>query len=331
MVAQPYGANRPLADGQLRLLTKVARMYHDHGIRQADIADILHLSQARVSRLLKRAAELGIVRTIVVVSQGVHTELEEELEQRFGLREAVVVDIEGEERDILAGIGSAGASYLEATLTGGERIGISSWSQTLLSVVDRLRPLRTAGADSVIQLVGGVGVASVQAEANRLLGELSQLVGAASTFIPAPGIVGTPAVRASLLGDPAMESVAKAWSSLTMALVGIGSIQPSQLLKESGNAVPAEDQQRLIQAGAVGDVCHRFFTSTGELIRSDLDSRIVGITPETYRAIPRRIGMAGGSRKHEAIRAAIAGGWVNVVITDVGAAQALLARPDGGS
>ena len=46
------------------------------------------------------------------------------------------------------GSGSAGAGYLEATLSGGERIGVSSWSQTLLSVVDRLRPLRTSGADS---------------------------------------------------------------------------------------------------------------------------------------------------------------------------------------
>ncbi len=327
MVAQPYGANRSLADGQVRLLTKVAHMYHDHGIRQADIADTLHLSQARVSRLLKRASEVGIVRTVVVVSQGVHTDLEEALEQRYGLREAVVVDVDGEERDILAGIGSAGASYLEATLTGGERIGISSWSQTLLSVVDRLRPLRTAGADSVIQLVGGVGVASVQAEANRLLGELAQLVGAVPTFIPAPGLVGSPAVRDSLLNDPAMESIAAAWSSLTMALVGIGSIQPSQLLQASGNAVPVEDQQRLVEAGAVGDVCHRFFTAAGELIRSDLDSRIVGITPDTYRAIPRRIGMAGGARKHEAIRAAITGGWVNVVITDVGTARALISDP----
>ena len=58
-------------------MTKVAHMYHEQGIRQSDIADALHISQARVSRLLKRAAELGIVRTIVVVSQGVHTDLEQ--------------------------------------------------------------------------------------------------------------------------------------------------------------------------------------------------------------------------------------------------------------
>ena len=187
MVDQLIGPGRVAADGQVRLMTKVAHLYHEQGIRQSDIAEALHISQARVSRLLKRATELGIVRTIVVVSQGVHTDLEQALEQRFGLAEAVVVDAETDEASILRALGSAGASYLETTLTGGERLGISSWSATLLAVVDRLQPLRTPGADSVVQLVGGVGVSSVQAQANRLLGELTKLIGASPTFVPAPG------------------------------------------------------------------------------------------------------------------------------------------------
>src|SRR5262245_35435793 len=187
MVAQPRSTSRRYDDGQIRLLTKVARMYHERGIRQNEIADSLHLSQARVSRLLKRAAEIGIVRTQVVVSQGVHTDMEEELEARYGLTEAVVVDVEGDEHDIIPGLGSAAAVYLESTLTGGERIGISSWSQTLLATVDRLRPFRIAGAEAVIQLQGGVGAASAQGQANRLLSELAGMIGAEPTYLPAPG------------------------------------------------------------------------------------------------------------------------------------------------
>src|SRR3954453_9425755 len=219
MSASSPAAPRLIPVGQLRLITKVARMYHERGIRQVDIAETLHLSQARVSRLLKRANELGIVRTVVVLSQGVHTEIEEALEDRYNLAEVLVVDVEGEDADVLAGLGSAGASYLESTLTGGERIGISTWSQTLLSVVERMHPLRLAGADSVVQLIGGMGVTSAQAQANRLLGELAQLLGANATFVPAPGLVGNRSIRDSLLHDSAMEAVAAEWASLTMALV----------------------------------------------------------------------------------------------------------------
>src|SRR6476659_8940475 len=107
MVAPPRNSGGLSSDGQIRLLTKVARMCRERGIRAADIADSLHLSQAKVSRLLKRAAETGIVRTVVVVSQGVHTDIEEALEQKYGLLEAVVVDVDGDDQDIITGLGSA--------------------------------------------------------------------------------------------------------------------------------------------------------------------------------------------------------------------------------
>lgn len=312
-------------DGQARLMTKVAQLYHEQGIRQADIAASLHVSQAKVSRLLKRAAETGIVRTTVTLPQGVHTDLEQRLEQRFGLVEAVVVDVEGSESEILAGLGSAGAAYLENTLTGGERLGISSWSQTLVAVLDRLRPLRVPGAETVVQLVGGMGVAAVQTQANRLLGELAELVGANPAFAPAPSLVGRREIAESLLADPVMGDVARQWRALTMALVGIGSLEPSELLQRSGNAVDPGDQESLLAAGAVGDVCQRFFDADGRLVAGDVDARVVGIAVEDYRAIPRRVGLAGGTRKRRAIRAAIEGGWVNVVVTDLATARELVA------
>ena len=73
-------------------MVKVARMYHERGRKQAQIAGELHITQARVSRLLRRAADTGIVKTVVSSPAGVHTDLEERLEQRYGLIEAVVVD-----------------------------------------------------------------------------------------------------------------------------------------------------------------------------------------------------------------------------------------------
>lgn len=299
-------------------------MYHERGIRQVEIAEALHLSQARVSRLLKRAAEVGIVRTIVITDQSVHAELEESLEDRYGLTEAVVVDVEGNDVEIAAGLGSAGAVHLETTMTGGERVGIASWSQTLLAVVDRMTPLRVSGASTIVQLIGGIGAAPVQTEGNRLLTEMAQLLGATATFVPAPGVVGSASIRQSLLDDPAMEDVLHQWAHLSMALMGIGSISPSQLLQASGNAVSSADQEALLAGGAVGDVCDRFFDAQGALVPTTFDERVVGIGPEVLRTIPRRIGIAGGEAKHEAIRAAVVGGWVNVLVTDIVTAQYLM-------
>lgn len=138
---------------QLRLMAKIARMYHLRGMRQNEIAAELHLSQARVSRLLKRAAEVGIVRTTVTAPPGVQTELEEELEQRFHLQEAVVVNVGGEEEAVIPAIGAAAAVYLENTLMGAEVVGISTWSANLLATVESMRPANSRVVEKVVQLM----------------------------------------------------------------------------------------------------------------------------------------------------------------------------------
>jgi len=62
----------------------------------------------------------------------------------------------------------------------------------------------------------------------------------------------------------------------------------------------------------------------GRVVDDALRDRVVGITGEQLRAIPRRVGIAGGPRKRETIRAAVAGGLVNVLITDLTTARWML-------
>ncbi|WP_432545830.1 sugar-binding transcriptional regulator [Kineococcus sp. SYSU DK004] len=318
------------ADDQLRLMAKIARMYHERGMRQAQIAEELRVSQARVSRLLKRAGEVGIVRTIVALPGGVHTDLEEALERRFGLDEAVVVDAAGSDETMTPALGAAAAVYLENTLGGSEVVGISSWSATLLAAVEAMRPARVRLVQTVVQLVGGIGDPRVQVQANRLMAAFAQDTGADPVFLSAPGLLGSAAARDSLVRDPTLESVMQLWPRLSMVLVGIGSLEPSPLLRESGNALPEAEQELLRRAGAVGDICHRFFDAEGKHVTSDVDDRIIGISADQLRSVPRRIAVAGGARKHAALQAAVAGGWVNVLITDVATAEHLLAASEDG-
>ncbi|MGN8245757.1 sugar-binding transcriptional regulator [Cellulomonas soli] len=317
------------ADEQTRLLAKVARMYHERGLRQSEIAAELHISQPRVSRLLKRAVDTGVVRITISVPSGVHTDLEEALEARYGLAEAVITDAGTTDPDDEAGVeralGAAAAVYLETTLIGGDTIGISSWSATLLAAVEAMRPSTGQVVDEVVQLVGGVGDPRVQVEATRLLSSFASATGAAPVFLPAPGLLGTPQARESLMGDASVTQVTAHWATLTTALVGIGTLDPSPLLRSSGNGISDADQAQLRELGAVGDVCLRFFDAQGTPVASALDERVIGISATDLRRIPRRIAVAGGVRKVPAIRGALQGGWANVLVTDVAAAKVLLA------
>lgn len=312
-------------DEQLRLMTRVARLYHEQGMRQPRIAEELRISQPRVSRLLKQATELGIVRTIVVPPDGVFSDLEETIQKRYGLRDVVVVDVEGEAEEVIPALGAATAVYLETTLIEGDRLGISSWSATLLATVEAMRS-RPGGRflEEVVQLVGGVGDPAVQVQATRLMGRLADLTGAEPVFMSAPGLVGNSAARDAIVADPKVAEVAEAWKRLTIAIVGIGSLEPSPLLRQSGNIFSQDDQRELRELGGVGDICLHFFDEGGALLGTALDDRVIGISPDVFCAIPRRIGVAGGNRKYAAIRAALRGGWVDVMITDLGVAGRLV-------
>ncbi|WP_345762851.1 sugar-binding transcriptional regulator [Diaminobutyricibacter sp. McL0608] len=313
---------------RMSLLTKVARMYHEQHIRQPEIAQRLHISQSRVSRLLKEAVNLGVVRTIVVSPPGVHSQLEDAIRDRYGLADVVVggddSGLTDDDNALLATLGSAGAAYLETTLSEKDDIGVSSWSSTLLAVVDAMTPQRTRLARSAVQLLGGVGDPSVQVKATHLTDRLARVTGAEARYFPAPGIVARKSVRDALLEDPYVSEVASAWDGLSVALVGIGSLRPSPLLQSSGNAISEKDQDSLRELGAVGDVCLHFFDAGGALVDSELEDRVIGISSKQLRAIPRTIGIAGGARKVDAIRAAALGGWIDVLITDVETARRLV-------
>lgn len=190
-------------------------------------------------------------------------------------------------------------------------------------------PARTTSPlDRVVQIVGGHGDPSVQVQANRLTGDLAAVTGAQPVLLPAPALVSSPALRRALIKDPSIGDVMKSWQELDLALVGIGSLEPSPLLRQSGNALTEDEQDELRSAGAVGDVCLRFFDADGRSIETPLNQRIMSITPADLMGVPRRVGVAGGASKYRAIRAALRGGWVNVLVTDLDTARGLVEDAD---
>jgi DNA-binding transcriptional regulator LsrR (DeoR family) len=319
-------ASTPSPD-HLRLLVKVARMYHERGLRQPEIAAQLNMSQARVSRLLKEAVDRDVVRTVVVSPEGVHAELEDALIKEYKLRDAVVADASGAGTEVIPALASATATYLDATLKGGDIIGISSWSATLLESVNAMPAKTTSVAREVVQIVGGSGSPEVQLHATRLTTRLAELTGARPIFASSAALVHSTELRDLLSKEPDVAEVMQAWSRLTLAVVGIGTLEPSPLLRRSGNAITPDDQRQLKELGAVGDVCTRYFDADGRHVKADFDDRIIGIEPDQLRAVDRRIGVAGGESKLAAIRGAARGAWINILITDADTAKSLLKNP----
>lgn len=318
----------PGSSEHLRLLTKTAVLYHEEGLTQAQVASRLQLSQTRVSRYLREAEEYGIIRTSVVQPLGIHVGLEKALEDKYGLQEIVVVDfIEG--ASLLPRLGSSAATYLETTLAKDDVVGISSWSSTLLATAEAMRSRPRRVVKAVTQLIGGVGSPQSQVLATRMTSHLAQLLSARPHYLAAPGVCQDPQVKQAFLSDPAVQETVRSWASVTSLLVGVGTFPASPMIAASGNVLSNEEQDLIAQSGAVGEICLRYFEADGTPMKLSVDERIIAIDTPTLLSIPRKIGVAGGIHKLEAIRAALLGGWLDVLITDSEVAINLLEPPRG--
>ena len=311
---------------ELRLMTKVARMYYEENMRQAEIANQLGLSQATISRLFNRAKEEGVVRITVTTPKGVYVDLEKELMVRYGLRDAIVVDCRNRDDDELVqrDLGAAASYYVETAINNGEVIAISSWSATLLALVDALHPIPRKKNVKVVQILGGVGNPSAEIHAARLTSRFADLVQGQAIFLPAPGVVGAKATRDVFLEDPFVREAMSLFDQITMALVGIGRVAPSSLLAQSGNIFSETELNMLREENAVGDILLRFFDAEGDPVDSPLNDRVVSMELEQLKNVDRAIGIAGGSQKFAAIRGALRGRLINILITDSCTAEKLV-------
>ena len=313
---------------ELRLMAKVARMYYTQGLRQTEICQRLNIHQSTVSRVLSRAEREGIVRTTVSLPPGTHTEVEEALQTAFALDEAVVVDSIDDEGQIARDVGAAAAFYVENTLRAGEIIGTSSWSAALLAMVNAMHPSQPFKHTKVVQILGGVGSPNAEVHAAQVTRRLASLIGAEATLLAAPGVVGSKAARDILLQDRFVREALDLFSKVTLALVGIGATEPSRALASSGNVFSPEEVRQLAAKGAVGDICLRFFDIDGGPVITPLTERVISMELDQLRAVRRVVALAGGKRKKSAIRGALAGKWINVLITDLASAELLLASDD---
>jgi DNA-binding transcriptional regulator LsrR (DeoR family) len=308
---------------ELRLMAKVARMYYVQSLNQQEITEKLHLHQSTISRILKRARSSNMVRTSVTTPPGTFAELEDELIATFELKDAVVVDCPVDGDTTVRDLGAALAYYLETTVKPGKNIGISSWSRSLFAMVDALHPGDYCAGGKVVQILGGVGKADSQFQAIHLAQRLATNIGATPVLLQSPAIVGTPEAQRVLSRDPAIQEASALFGNLDLALVGIGSMEPSKILSHSGNFFSQRELTELRSLGAVGDICFRFYDAEGKAVKSPLVKRVIGIDLPTLRSCKRVVGVAGGIQKVKAIRGALRGGYIDVLITDQHTATAL--------
>jgi len=302
-----------------RILVKVAYMYYDENMTQQEIADKLGVSRPSVSRLLQKARQSGIVE-IKINYGGSFAKLEDALEKKFNLREAIITPYEDSE-NVKEFLAEAAANYLTRTIKDGDIVGVS-WGTTLALIPKYIQ--EASRNVTFVPLVGGVGQIKLDIHSNTISINLAKAFNGKGQLLHAPVVVDSVKVKETLISDTSISEILKLASKSNIAVIGIGSpLALNSTIRQTGYYTDKELQE-LKEVKAVSDLCCIFLDSDGSVCPAELNQRVIGISIEKLKAIPNVVAVAGGKDKQEAILAALKGGYINVLVTDEKTAEFLL-------
>jgi DNA-binding transcriptional regulator LsrR (DeoR family) len=303
-------------------LIEVARLYHEQGLSQADIARRFGISRSSVSLALKASREQGIVEIRIAGTPSPLLRLQAELKERYRLVSAVVVPADPDVELAKLRVGQAASAWMEGELTNGLRIGLS-WGTTLFQVVRHVRVLDLRDVE-VVQLHGGLGAEDPAIDAFGLAQSLAGKLRGRYRIIQAPLAVASRELRDQLAREPGIAETLRLGAGSDLALFGVGSNRPRISSLVRTGYLTATESQRLLEAGAVGTVCGLHIDARGRPFPCDWNERLVGIEAASLLRIPRRVGVAAGPDKADAVRAALLGGLIRTLVADEDLVRSLL-------
>lgn len=306
----------------------VARMYYQDNLSQTEISDQLEISKSKVSRLLAKAREDGIVR--IQIKSPYDTNIQKlsfRIQEKFGIPDVMIVDSPYEDpiMNLNYTLGKA-APYFQSFLRDGDKIGIS-WGYTLLKMVEEFQTTPLPNS-SILQITGNLD----NADANNFAHEIvrrsaGKLDISMLKTLPCPVMVENSIIVDLLLHDTKISKVMEQVNGIDIAFPNIGTLTPNNCLLLSGY-MTMEQLQEVKKKGAVGCVCCHFIDANGNIIDSTYDARTISINLESLKNARHSFMCVTNEDKIPTLTGCLKAGYVNVLALDLLTAEKLLAYID---
>lgn len=306
-----------------KMAITAVKLYYQSGYSQSDIATELGLSRPSVSRLLQYAKEQGYVRIEIFDPIEDQSQLSQKLATAYHLKDVCIANVPiDDEQEIKKYIGKRGAQYLDEIVQDGDIIGVG-WGTTMHCLSHALTPHPLRGAQ-IVQLEGGITLSTGETYANEILERFAKNYETIAQSLPLPVLFDSKIVKDMVYKDRHVKRVLELGRNANIALFSVGTVRDTALFFRLGYA--DMNEKEFLKTHAVGDICSRFFDKDGNISSTALNDRTVGISLDRLRSKEYSILLAGGEAKIASIRAALKGGYANVLITDHITAKRLLAN-----
>ena len=319
--AQP---NAPPPHDQLRV--RAAWLYYVEGLTQADVAKRLGVNRIMITRLLADARHRGEVVIRIKSDIAPIIEVQQQLEQRFGLSLAIVAPFLDETGDPTQVIAAAAGAYVSQLMTHRLTVGVG-WGRTLQAMLAHIEGRALDGV-RVVSLLGGIALAR-RFNPAEFAWQFAELFGAEGYLIPAPALVDSAQTKHTLLEHCGLDQVLQMAESCDLALLSCGGIESMTTSYRVGHVTEAE-RMSLIDAGAVGDVLYNFIDRDGRLVDHPVNQRSISLSLEGLARIENKALLAGGVEKRGIISAVLKSVKPRILVTDEVTARYLVGEALAG-
>ena len=310
-------------DDKKVLLTKIAWLYYINECTQQEIADQLDLSRTKITRYLKRAKDLGIVKVSVAMDHACCFDKEEKLKKILNISDVTVVPSIKYDNKSEDSIGIAGADRLNSILDTNDIVGVA-WGRSIYGVAKNLNPVKVKDDKQiqVIQLMGGMSVGD-RINPEEVVKMIARKLNARGYWLNVPALVSSKEAKDILMGDEKIQHVFEKIKECTLCMLGLGDLSKTSSLYETGSFTDLELQE-LKEAGAVGDILSRAYDINGVPVRTAVTDRIIAVELDEIKQIKKRIAFAVGVNKVKPIVGATRGGYLSELITDEKTADGII-------
>ncbi|MBX2883917.1 MAG: sugar-binding transcriptional regulator [Granulosicoccus sp.] len=303
-----------------QLAVRIARCYYELGMTQQQIAEELGIGRARVIRLLAEARERGVVTISINSPLTENLDLAERLVNRFNLESAEVCLAQTHDELTLAQqLGAAAGDYIWRFIDDNMTISVG-WGMTLKELVKQLDKRDTQNV-SVVSLLGSLTRMSSVSRFEATT-EFAEILGAECHYLTAPIVCDSKQTREHLVSQSMFEEVRHMGLSSDLAIVSIGGLDSATIRKV--DMVSDADFISVRKKGAIGNFLGYYIDDRADIVAHPINERIIGISGEQFRNIPRRIMISGGLNKVTALNAVLEEGLLTDIVTDSKTAKALL-------
>ncbi|MNH97178.1 Sorbitol operon regulator [compost metagenome] len=311
-----------MKDDNIKLMVKICKLYYYESWTQEKLAEKFGMSRPIISKLIQKAREIGVVEIIVHDDPHQTSELEKELEEAYHLEQVLVVPTRDLNKELVtSAVGKAAAQFVQKLIRNGDRIGVS-WGNTLYHMV-REFPLDKKEDVKIIPLIGGTGNDRTEVHSNQIAFELSKKLGGKCESLYAPSIVETESLHEQIVQLPNIAAVLQEAKQVDLALVGIGNPYSMSTMERFGY-LNESVLQELRELDTVADINSRFINSKGQIVEHPINNKVIGMGLEQLKGINHVVGLAFGQHKIECIKAALSGGYINMLVTDESTASKIV-------